>query len=123
MGMLYACSATERGIQERRQRAPVCEPAPEVVTRRVVAFRPSKVERLVIPRTDMQELIASIAQKHGLTAADIIGRSRRYKVVRARREAVRAVREARPSLSLVQVGRLFRRDFSTIRHFLITDGR
>lgn len=120
---LYATTATERGIRERRQRAPACLPAPEPASAPApapepAASAPDNVVCMVIPQTELQELVAAIARKHGLTVADLTGPRRFQKLVDARREAMRAVKDARPCLSLTQIGRMFHRDHSVIYYML-----
>jgi chromosomal replication initiation ATPase DnaA len=66
-----------------------------------------------IPRTEMQKIIDEIARQHGVTYADIVGPSRRIKIVEARYDAIAAVKIARPAISLHQLGRLFRRDHTS----------
>lgn len=120
MSRLFAYSATQAGIARlaRERQAPaltVEAPKPE----RVSAPRPvANVVRLVIPRTEAQQIIADVAHAHGLTYADLIGKERWRHFVAARHEAIAAVKNAKPVLTLPQLGRLFRRDFSTIAHAL-----
>ena len=61
---------------------------------------------------------ARIAAEHGVTIAEIDGRSRRRRIVIARWAAIRAVQEERPGYSFPQIGRAFGRDHSTIMHAL-----
>ncbi|NNM75031.1 helix-turn-helix domain-containing protein [Enterovirga aerilata] len=61
------------------------------------------------------KIIARVAREHGLTAADITGRSQTAPMIRARFAAVAEVRRIRPDLSLPQIGRAFGgRDHTTI---------
>lgn len=83
---------------------PAAEPEPEGT---VVAF--------VSP---MRALITRIAEDHGLTYADMIGKSRKRHIVAARYEAIWAVKDARPCMSLPKIGRLFGKDHKTILHAL-----
>jgi hypothetical protein len=55
--------------------------------------------------------LAEAAFGHGVNPADILGRSRKWKVVRARREMMCRYREA--GYSLPQIGALFDRSRST----------
>lgn len=55
---------------------------------------------------------------HGLPEGSITGTSRKVPVVKARFEAIAKVREARPDLSLPALGRIFRRDHTTILYAL-----
>lgn len=113
---VFSYSHTQAGIEIRAQQrqalpAPIEPPKPERAP--TVTPEPSNVVRLVIPRTEAQQIIHDIAQKHGLTYSDIIGKSRRRKIIEARFDAVAAVKTARPMMSLNQLGRLFRRDHTS----------
>lgn len=68
------------------------------------------------------QIIAEVAADFGLSAADIIGPSRFRHVVAARRQALATVRMQRPDLSLLQLGRIFRRDHTTVMHSLRISG-
>lgn len=73
-----------------------------------------------IPKTNVQQLIADIAQKHGLSYAALMSKSRSRPIVTARDEAIAAVYALRDqddywSFSLPVIGRLFNgRDHTTI---------
>jgi chromosomal replication initiation ATPase DnaA len=72
-----------------------------------------------IPRTTAQKIIADTAHKHGLTYGDIISKSRRRHFVKARTEAIWALKDWKPCLSLHQLGRLMGgRDHTTMLHAL-----
>lgn len=76
---------------------------------------------LSIPRDrkiTVLEVIAAVAAKHGLTSDDIIGRSRKLNVLAARKEAMRMAHSLRPDLSSPQLGRIFKRDHTTILYIL-----
>ena len=73
---------------------------------------------VVIPRASPRELIARVAWWHGVTYADIVGRSRVAHIVTARQDAMAAVRHQFPKLSLPGIARHFRRDHTTIIHGL-----
>jgi Bacterial dnaA protein helix-turn-helix len=65
------------------------------------------------------QIIRDIAKKHGITYADIIGPNRKRKFVMARHEAIHAVKQACPTISLPKLGRMFGgRDHTTILHAL-----
>lgn len=64
-----------------------------------------------------REIIAEVAGRHGVTAAEITGRHRSAPIVTARHEAIAIVYVECPSLSFPQIGRIFgKRDHSTIIH-------
>lgn len=112
---LYAYSATERGIRERRQRAPACLPAPEPASEPPPAPEPASIETNVVhlavtPRAEAKQIIIDIARKHGLTYADLVGNRRFRHIIPARDEAIAAVKAlstGRESFSLPMVGRIF----------------
>lgn len=71
-----------------------------------------------VPKASARELIAMVAAWHGLSYGDIIGRSRVYAIVRARQDAMAAVRYAYPHLSLPALAKHFKRDHTTVLHGL-----
>lgn len=123
---VYAYSNTQAGIARRAQQRGQPIAAIEAVREeRALVVTPKPVDnvvRLVIPRTEAQQIIADVAHAHGLTYADILSQSRRRKLVAARHDAIAAVKNAKPMISLEQLGRLFRRDYSSIRHALVQRG-
>ncbi|MER9912820.1 hypothetical protein NKJ71_19530 [Mesorhizobium sp. M0050] len=116
---LFASSATERGI---RQRGVACFPSETIseVRRRPIVARPAPKPTgpIVIPLTESQEIILSIARKHKLTVAEIIGPRRFRDIAAARLEAVRAVKKAWPAATNEQIGRMFNRHATTIMDML-----
>nr|DAH84729.1 MAG TPA: ATPase [Caudoviricetes sp.] len=77
---------------------------------------------IAIPRTDAQQMIADVAHKHGVTYAQVLSTSRARRLVEARYDAMQAVYQAKPHLSLAQMGKLFRRDPKTVWHGLMRRG-
>jgi hypothetical protein len=73
---------------------------------------------LTTPRDFTMAMIDEIAKAHGLTLREVLGTCRDQKHVRARREAIVAVLKARPHLSYPQIGRIFRKDHTTVMHHL-----
>lgn len=75
-----------------------------------------RAARVVPPKSTTpavaQATIDSIADDHGLTRNDILGRSRSPRVVRARHEAMARVRAL--GFSYPELGRIFNRDHTTI---------
>lgn len=73
-------------------------------------------------RSPAQVLIAEIAEAHGISVADLMSRSRKRSCVAARHEAmVRVFLEITIGgrrLNACEVGRIFRRDHTTILHAL-----
>lgn len=79
-----------------------------------------RVERL---KARMEEggvrgIMAEVALAHGVTIADILGRSRAHPIVKARHQAIIELALRRPAMSLPQIGRHFSRDHTTILHVL-----
>jgi hypothetical protein len=71
------------------------------------------------PHAGNIQIIRDIAKKYGITYADIIGPNRKRKYVMARHEAIHAVKQACPTKSLPELGRMFGgRDHTTILHAL-----
>lgn len=67
----------------------------------------------------IRDIIAEVADKHGLTPDDITGRSRVHKIIHARHEVMWTARQVkladgRPRYSFPMIGRLMKRDHSTI---------
>lgn len=63
-------------------------------------------------------LLREVAQSHGLTVRDLRGDRRSAPYVRARREAIVAIKAAFPAISLPRIGSLMGRDHTTILHHL-----
>lgn len=68
------------------------------------------------PREKNHLLIDAIAQEHGYTVDDIIGKLRFKRVVAVRRLCILALREK--GYSTTEIGRIMNRDHSTICHAL-----
>lgn len=69
-----------------------------------------------------RRIIGTVAAMHGLAIEDLLNANRVPFVVRARQDAVVAVRLNRPNLTTSQIGLLFRRDHTTILHALRSRG-
>lgn len=70
-----------------------------------------------------KEMLLAIAEKHGVTVQEIIGRRRFSNLIAARFEAVYEITKA-TGWSLPRIGRLFNRDHTTILHCLrVMEGR
>lgn len=65
-------------------------------------------------KPDMLSIIKAVAIKHKVSVAAIKGTGKPDRVVAARFEAIARIYEARPDLSLPQIGKVFRRDHTTI---------
>lgn len=85
------------------------------------ALSDDQVERSEPPtgsKTPARDIISRVAAAHGYTLAQIIGPRLEKKLVHARFDAVKAVAEGRPDMSLPQIGRVFNRDHTSILHAL-----
>lgn len=81
-------------------------------------------EALALPALpSVKAILSEVAGRHGVTIAAITGRSVRREIVAARHEAIALAHAARPDLSLPALGRLFRRDHTTILNALRKGGR
>lgn len=69
-------------------------------------------------KTPAREIISRIGAVHGYTLAQITSPRVEKKLVQARFDAIKAVADARPDLSLPQIGRIFNRDHTSILHAL-----
>lgn len=76
---------------------------------------------MVVPaemKVPVRQIIDSVAAKHGLTYNDIVGRSRRFDIAAARKEAMKMANSLRPDLSMPQLGIQFKRDHTSILYAL-----
>lgn len=69
-------------------------------------------------KTPAREIISRVGAAHGYTLAQIIGPRLEKKLVQARFDAIKAVADGRPDMSLPQIGRVFNRDHTSILHAL-----
>ncbi|SDT96803.1 helix-turn-helix domain-containing protein [Stappia sp. ES.058] len=65
--------------------------------------------------TPAQKILSEVADRHGLTVADLRGRSRGTTIVRARQEAMYRLR-AELTLSCPTVAGVINRDHTTVSH-------
>lgn len=90
------------------------EPAAEVVEIKV------EEPAIVIPsafngmKRQARELIATIAEAHGVTFRDVIGSTRFKEVVAARMESCFQIAKQIPDMSLSQIGQIIRKDHTTV---------
>jgi len=68
---------------------------------------------IVPPKAPAHRIIAEVAAAHQLTSADLTSPSRKQNLVVARHEAMKRIR-AELKYSYPQIGRLFRRDHSSV---------
>ena len=108
---LEARQAVER---KKRQEAEAMAP----MSFRVIEIpSPSAIADYVPPSGTVQPaqcIIRHVANLYGVSYGDIIGPRRSREIVAARHVAVRAVADARPDMSLPMMGRVFKRDHTTL---------
>jgi hypothetical protein len=76
-------------------------------------------ELIETPRAKKMRIIAETAEEFGVTLEDVVGRSRRWIVVKARHTAMRRLEATFPEMSEMQIGALFGgRDPSTVAYAL-----
>lgn len=71
-----------------------------------------------VPPASSKEIIARVAAWHGVSYSDVVGARRMRAMSAARRDAVAAIKAARPHLSSVQIGALINRDHTTVLHHM-----
>lgn len=102
------------------QPAPVVEVAPEPVGPWPVRLAPGAflgdLHNWGPRRTPALRIIAQVAACHGFTVDDILGPSRKGPIITARQDAMIAVFLGRLDLTFPMIGRVFRRDHSTVVH-------
>ena len=69
-------------------------------------------------RSSCRAIIDNIAAWHGMTAEDIFGKDSRAPVVACRFDAIVAVKQAHPTISMSALGRIFHHDRTTVRSAL-----
>lgn len=75
--------------------------------------KPAPAEKQA-PKRPMHRIIDLVARMHGVTYFDVMSEDRTVRVVLARYAAICAVKTLRRTLTLGQVGKLFRRDHTSI---------
>jgi chromosomal replication initiation ATPase DnaA len=77
---------------------------------------------MITPRDRMLDIVDQVAFWHGVTSADIFGKSKMRGFVIPRRDAICAIVRNWPHRSYPEVGRFFGLDHSTIQHHLEVAG-
>lgn len=120
-------AAAQRLAERRKSREPAPDRAAVLaeMRRERIAFERAALNERVFQIFDPEKLareprkiIARVAAQHDLAPEDILGPGRSIPIVAARRAAIAAVLAEHPSLTLLQLGRIFRRDHTTILHSL-----
>lgn len=70
------------------------------------------------PLPSVIDIIKAVGERHGFTLRAMLGRGQSRALAAARREAIALAHAARPDLNPSHLGRIFRRDRSTILHAL-----
>lgn len=81
-----------------------------------------QAKKVITPATQTRALIAQVAARRGVSAAEVLGQKRERRVVEARFDAIAAVYRARPDLTLPRIGAIFNRDHTSILHALSKRG-
>lgn len=114
---MYAVSAerTNAGIRSRTTTEAIAQKVAEFdrVRAELVEMVGITVEPFVVPGS-AKSIIIEYASRHGVRYRDIVGVSRAKSLVIIRHAAIRAVADARPDMSLPQIGHVFNRDHTTI---------
>ncbi len=79
---------------------------------------PGYVEPKPEKKMPVQEIISNIAAVHGIPVEAIMSPRRDRQAVNARFDAIVAVRNEHPHLSLTQMGKIFKRDHTSLIHAL-----
>lgn len=106
--------------EAQAQAAPRKPTIGEVLAERM-AQRAAKAEaervrklRAMVEAGGARAIIAEAALQHGVSVEDIVGQGRSKPLIAARHQAVVEVATRNPAMSMPQIGRLFRRDHTTI---------
>jgi chromosomal replication initiation ATPase DnaA len=106
-------------IAAQRERARLAQlPTPEPIPAPVAALESSNVVPFKTPKDELRDIIDKVARMHGSTFRAVMSKGRTDKIAHARQACICAVKEARPTMSLPQVGRVFGIDHSSVLHSL-----
>lgn len=109
-----AKEAEERARAEAERRAREEEERAREATAILVSqFREIEI---VGGKKSVRQIICDVAIEHGVRVDDILGVTRNAKITKARHAAIYRARQERPDMSLPQIGRVFRRDHTSILH-------
>lgn len=101
-----------------RNARPKTEPEPRKPQPAAKAEDAYRVIDVIDARTPAREIVSRVGAAHGYSFAEITGPRLEKSLVQARFDAIKAVADARPDLSLPQIGRIFNRDHTSILHAL-----
>lgn len=107
----------ERARREAKRR--------EILERIENTMKRSREERVPIgERVPIREILRTLCEFHDVTIGELMSRRRTRFLMQVRHEAIRAVADARPDMSLPEIGRVFDgRDHTTILHSLRTTAK
>lgn len=122
--MYLACSTRTMANAKRLVSDPqeTRRPLPRLVEARsaVVAPRSPMTRPVLTPADGLRRIIELVARMHGATYAEVIGKSRKVRIVHARVAAIGAIKNIRPCMSLPAMGKLFGgRDHTTVLWALV----
>jgi hypothetical protein len=104
-------------IAAQRERARLAQlPGPEPKPAPVAAPEPSNVVPLKTPRDEVRDIIDKVARMHGTTLRAVMSKVKSNKIAHARQACICAVKEARPEMSLYQLGTVFGRNHTSCLH-------
>jgi chromosomal replication initiator protein len=87
-----------------------------------VAIRQERAHSPKAQVKQVKQVIEAICAKHEIPYHEVMGRKRFAEIVAARHEAIVAVAEAFPWMSLPKLGRIFGRDHTSILHAMDKHG-
>ena len=106
-----------RRARERANPPPARQTAPEATPTRIARQRPAPLPRPIVelPRGLAAQVLADVAERHGLTVADLIGPRRLRHIAHPRQEAMFCLRAC--GWTLPRIGRAIGdRDHTTVLH-------
>ncbi len=112
---IFRARAVEKARRENRRREIL-----ERIEKTLKRYREDRVDRVQLSeRIPIRQILRVLCDFHGVTVDDLMSRRRQRYLVKIRHEAIRAVADARPDMSLPELGRVFDgRDHTTIMHSL-----
>lgn len=110
-------AAIQKAEAARRNLAQIASPAKPIDMERLAALR----ELMNTPpddgnRISVAQIISEEAELHGVSVRDILGASRNRRITDARHFAMYRARIERADMSLPHIGKVFRRDHTSVLH-------
>jgi chromosomal replication initiation ATPase DnaA len=132
----------QRARDERQARLDAAEADRREQTRQIIAAAKAQAELIVSEAQSLaavitaeavaevearppsvMDIIKAMAEKHGVSVAEIKGKRRNRHITVARQEAMALAYEQRPDLALPQIGRVFGRDHTTVLYAVQKSGK